>query len=168
MVAGRGADLGGPCIKCGHPDAPHRRHIELSTLPPAAWLALISPPVFVVVALLTRQRSSHWINLCGRCTEAWNQSERGGVASAFAVVGSVIASGALVAAGFFGAAAGMFLGGPAIGIAGMIASRRARLTATRIDPHEVRIHGVGSRFLAQAGQPLLPAPAATPWTSDSR
>lgn len=163
LVATRGMDLGGACIKCGSPHAPHRRRVDLSHVPPAVYLTiLLSLPVFVVVALLTRRTSSHWINLCAGCNAEWERSVGASVASALAVFGSLFGAGAAAAAGWVATAVALGVGGPFIGIAGLVVSGRRRLAARRITGPEVRIDGVSPRWplptLPPAPLPTSPSP----------
>ena len=161
LVAAKGSDLGGACIKCGEPNAPHRKHVNLSYLPPATWFALLlSLPAFVVIALLVRKKSGHWINLCDPCNQAWDKSIGQSAASGFAIVGSLVGAGVLMGLEAFGAGAAMMMAGPFMGIAGLVIAAKKRLRANRVDQVETRIAGAGERYIQQALQPpaLPPAP----------
>lgn len=163
LVATRGTDLGGVCIKCGSPDAPHRRHVNLSKLPPATYLALLlSLPAFVVIALIVRKKSSHWINLCGPCNDRWNQGINETVASSAMIVGAPTAALFTAMAGFAAPTLLLATVGPLIGIGGLVTAARKRLTAKRIDQSEVRIGGVAEAYMGQMlHRPALP-PATPP------
>lgn len=158
LVTRTGSDLTGACIKCGNPDAPHRRVLNLSYIPPVVYLAILaSLPVFILVALLTRKKSDHLIALCDTCQVEWDHSLKMTTASAFSIIGSVFASGALIATNAVGAALAIGIGGPAMGVAGLIVAARRRLRARRIDGQATRIDGVGAGYHRRA-QALLPAP----------
>lgn len=161
LVTRSGSDLTGACIKCGDPNAPHRRVLNLSYVPPVVYLAILaSLPVFVLVALLTRRRSDHLIALCDACKSEWDHSLKMSTASGFAIIGSLFASGALIATNAVGAALAIGVGGPAMGVAGLIIAARRRLRARRIDNQATRIDGVGAGYHRRA-QALLPGPQHT-------
>lgn len=158
LVAPRGADLGGSCIKCGNPDAPHRRQINLWKLPPAAYLALIlSLPAFVVIALLVRKKSDHWINLCSPCNAVWSKASDETAWSTIALVGAPAAGLLTALAGMMLPTVLLFTAGPLMGLAGLWVSARKRLTARQIDQHDVRIDGVSEHYVPGA-LPALPPP----------
>lgn len=148
LVAVRGMDLGGACIKCGNPSAPHRRQVNLWRLPPATYLALLlSLPAFVVIALLIRKKSDHWINLCSPCNATWNKGSTESALSTAVIVGAPTAAIFTAVAGLVTPTVLLATLGPLLGIGGLLAAAKKKLTAKRIDQSEVRIEGVSPAYM---------------------
>jgi len=171
LVVSRGTPLLGACVKCGVPNAIHRRTAHVAWAPPWVYLtALISWLITIAAYYMTRQLSTHEVTLCDVCVEEWDRSGTERTLSAFAAIGSVIAAGGLFASNAIGAGAAMLLGGPVIGIAGILVAARKRLRARRIEGDAVHLLGVDP-MVQPPGQPPFSSPppphaqeGPPPWT----
>jgi hypothetical protein len=165
LVVSRGTPLLGACVKCGAPNAIHRRTAHVAWAPPWVYLTvLISWLITVAAYYVTRQLSTHEVALCDACVEEWDRSGTERTLSAFAAIGSVIAAGGLIAANAVGAGVAMLLGGPIIGIAGILVASKKRLRAQRMEGDAVHLLGVDPSIRPSSPTPPLPPHGAPPWT----